>query len=745
MPRNKPFNIDELAQSLIESDPGLGEIDMQALAAQLPPGLDPQRLLDAIGEFGNCAIFLDEELIGVMCSVRAFEKGRKLFSAGQIVLKSFDGKTIRGIVADGNRRYEPEVEFKLNSYGCNCTEPGIEGCSHIAALMLAWVQDYTAFLPSHPSQEDVALLGRGPYGKFLMAITGEKNFTRALERISEIQAQPGGQTVPGHLLPDKAQSNISTGAAFWPTASSIRMNPPALKQTIEAEFNTAQLRELAKWLGIKLKGNAKSAYVEQVTAELGARVARLRETPEALVAGLTDDQAAFVRRALTARDYYLPLPRNLANALWSQLVNRDPDKRLVDMLDALRRRAVLFPTHIYVGYRDVYYQWLPLEASGGNVPLMTWPRGPITTRGQAHRPAVADTPHFLDAFDLLINAVMSTGAEVRPRLPPHAKAGNTAWLKDWEHQSEEADRLLNSRPGWVPNPQSGISVPLLSPLTSEALTRLQNQTGLSGAHIEFLFEIAATLQLIEAPDSLASARNGASAKRMQTAWRVNARASAVEEWFARSGAGTLPIRARLAGADGFRVRNPARRRRLRRRQDGKLPGFTGHRRAGIKPCWSGRRVVLAAALCGARVARAARRSMDRLAGIAQTAFRVLPRLRLDHVQPGHLVVQRAGQSRQAGYQQTRRLETHDRRHHRDAVDRTAALVRRHRNRRAGRARIGSVPADGVARMAGPRAGAARQRRTGQPALSARRRCSAPAPGRSSRMARRRAMAAAAGA
>ncbi len=500
------------------------DVNLDILAAQIP-GLAPQRLLRVLAEQGGNAFLLNDELVKSICGARTYAKGRKLLSSGAVAGRSFDGNMVKGIVVDGGHSQQPHFTFRADTFDCTCDELGIGACSHIAALMLAWMERWNSFLPEHPTRDELSGLEHSSFGQFLMAIFEVNQFAAALQRLARLQAAPGARAAA--RLPGAGMERASGTAVYWPSAASIRTTSLPLKQTIESEFNTTQLRELARWLGVKLKGNAKSAYIDQVAAALSARTAGLRESPDALLAGLPDDHAAFVRRALTARDYFLPLPRNLANALWTQLINRDPDKRLADMLDALRRRAILFPTHIYVGYRDVYYQWLPLEASGGNLPLMSWPRGPVIARRQDFRPAGADIPHFLDALDLLLNAVMSTGTEVRARLQPHAKAASTAWLKDWEHDDVEADRLLNSRPGWVPNPQSGIGVPLLPTLLSESVIRLQNQTGLSGPHVEFLFEVAASLQLIEAPDPYAAVRGKSPA-----GWHAGARASAMEEWFA---------------------------------------------------------------------------------------------------------------------------------------------------------------------------------------------------------------------
>ncbi len=325
----------------------------------------------------------------------------------------------------------------------------------------------------------------------------------------------------------------NAGAGYWPRATPFRAQLPPLTETLEAEFNIAQMRALARLWDIPLKGSSRNGFVAQVAEALAGRIAQMRTNPEALLEGLPPDRAELARRLLTARDHELPLPRTLAASLWSRQVADSPDRSLTEVLDALRRRALIFPTHRYTGYRDVYYQWLPLTASGGNVPVISWPvqrsASPDRTRPAGHTSAA----RFLDAFDLVLEAVISTGVSVRPPLARHPQAGQTAWLRGWEHDPQEAQRLLNSRAGWVPNPRSGISVPAASWLSPEASITLENQTGLPAAECEFLFAIAASLQLIEAPDFSAETAND-DTRPSEAGRHVRACMPAVEAWYALS-------------------------------------------------------------------------------------------------------------------------------------------------------------------------------------------------------------------
>lgn len=298
----------------------------------------------------------------------------------------------------------------------------------------------------------------------------------------------------------------------------FRGSTVALEQVIEAEFTSPQLRELARWLGVTPRGNSRVGLIEQVVAALRERVARLAQTPEALLEGLTDEQQDFARRLLTARDHELPIPRTVMAMVWRRPVDRESDRKLGEMIDALRTRALLFPTHATYpsGYRDVFYQWLPLQ---GNVPVF-----PFDTRipSEASIAAHATQPagNFLEDFDVFLSAILQNGATLRPTLPAHKQASRLSWLRDWEHDADEVERVLRSRPNWVPDPQTGISIPLMSALTPQSATALENQTGLSAAQCEFFLAITCAMQLLEYPEL----------REQVSSVYARPRSSAIEEW-----------------------------------------------------------------------------------------------------------------------------------------------------------------------------------------------------------------------
>jgi Helicase conserved C-terminal domain len=295
--------------------------------------------------------------------------------------------------------------------------------------------------------------------------------------------------------------------ARWPVAARFRPSPLPLNEVIEAEFNAAQLRELAKWLDIKLKGSSKIGFTEQVTEAVQARINAMAESPDAMLNGLSAEQQDFVRRMFTARDHELPLSRGVALTAWARQYDKDADRRLSDVLDGLRRRALLFPTSpLQHGVRDVYYRWLPL---GPSVPLYRFEQ--LSAPGKVTGEPVS-APALLDRFDAFLGALLKSPIELRTPLPAHEQSAKFAWLRDWEHDAEDAARVINSRPGWVPDPQTGIGVPLLPTLGPDSASRLEDQTGLDANETAFFFALTGALQLIEPANSktgrLAKARQG---------------------------------------------------------------------------------------------------------------------------------------------------------------------------------------------------------------------------------------------
>jgi len=294
----------------------------------------------------------------------------------------------------------------------------------------------------------------------------------------------------------------------WPTAELIAPPPFDLLSALETGFNPVQLRELARWLGLVPKGNSRVGLAEQVAPALQARVARMRQSPDALLEGLTLEQQALARRLLTAYDHRLPFARSLAAALWSTAPERaarpqsDALRHASAILEELHRRALLFPTvpgHHQDLSRDIYYRWLPL----GDVrpPVVQW-----------HIPAVEEVctpnvrqPSFIESFDAFLHAVSAGGITLSKAPKPHPEAGQFPWLSRWEHDAEEAERILRSRANWVPDPSTGIGVPLRDALSPAALLALESRTGLSAPQLEFCFAIACALQLIAPPPDQSAA------------------------------------------------------------------------------------------------------------------------------------------------------------------------------------------------------------------------------------------------
>src|SRR5438128_810897 len=115
--------------------------------------------------------------------------------------------------------------------------------------MWAWSLDHITFLPARPSQDQMAALMDSPHGDFLEAITGEYDYGPALGKLRAMQNPAGAPVANGRVVapsllpaPGSTQPDHSTGAAFWPQVTSMRVSAQPLTETLEAEFNTSQLR-----------------------------------------------------------------------------------------------------------------------------------------------------------------------------------------------------------------------------------------------------------------------------------------------------------------------------------------------------------------------------------------------------------------------------------------------------------------------------------------------------------------------
>lgn len=346
---------------------------------------------------------------------------------------------------------------------------------------------------------------------------------------------------------------IPAGPTVW--APAIRVAPPpiALDATIDAEFSATQIRELARMLGISLRGTSKTGFIDQTAAELRARIARATREPERLLEGLDPDQAAFVRRALTARDHGLPFPRGLAAALAPRLAvaAADPERRLTELLEGLRRRALIFPSRFtYFGtYRDIFYQWPPMSEDA-LVPVLEW-RKPATRPGKDATRAPAST--FLTDMDQVLDAVFAAPLELRPTLTPHLNAARTPWLRKWEHDAVEVDKLLRSRAGWAPDPRAGVRVIADDLVGPAGGARLNGQTGLAPAECAFLVSLAAGLNLITAPVGTPPPVSAIRPQQYETWLSLSDEDKLVEAWSCWTSSLAFGIEASQAGVSAYRA------------------------------------------------------------------------------------------------------------------------------------------------------------------------------------------------
>ena len=293
-----------------------------------------------------------------------------------------------------------------------------------------------------------------------------------------------------------------TSRPLWPVAAPFRPRLEPFATILDAEFNASGLRDLARFYDIKLKGTLKSALLEQIIAGINDRLTQSRTNPEALFAGVSEEQSGVLRKLFTAWDPELPFARSIVKAFLGSI----DEKRITELLEWLRKHALIFPARsysYYISLRDAYYQLLPLGPAASHVPGIVWGDELLSSQPPSAASLGAAAPPLLEAIDRWLDAAHSGAVMARLPLSPHPKTAQTNWLQRWEHDSDEAERIFKSRPGWVPDSRSGITVPLLAMITSEATQNLETQTGLSAGLCEWLVPLLGALQII-VPPTLAS-------------------------------------------------------------------------------------------------------------------------------------------------------------------------------------------------------------------------------------------------
>jgi hypothetical protein len=329
------------------------------------------------------------------------------------------------------------------------------------------------------------------YDDMLEYITARHTLNEAFELpLSELRKLVAQARLSAPGIAKKAAPQKPT----WARATSILNRAFDLRETVESEFTSAQLRELARSLDLTLKGTLKSAIIEQIVTALEVRA----QTPSDFLNGLPAEQARLLRRLYTAWDITLPFPRALATHLLSLDAKPiDGDKATTELLESLRRRALLFPSQSVVAIGQRYESHYQLLAVNEHLaPLML-----TDTNLDSAKPASTSAAPvlLLQAMDGFIEAAFRGAVQMRMTLPPHARTFTTAWLMNWEHDAEEAERIMRSRQGWVPDARSGMSVIIKYRLSDDSFELLQDMTGLSREHIYLLYALATPLQLLNPP------------------------------------------------------------------------------------------------------------------------------------------------------------------------------------------------------------------------------------------------------
>ncbi len=314
------------------------------------------------------------------------------------------------------------------------------------------------------------------------------------EKFSALIMNELSQTTPG-----SQRGKLAAAATLpWPVASGFRPQNEPFTNILDAEFNATGLRELAKFYDIKLKGSLKSALLEQVATGITERLAQTQTDPKAVLTGLTDAQALLLRKLFTAWDPELPFPRGMVKSL----MQTADEKQVTELLEWMRKHAILFPARTYSYYislRDAYYQLLPVGSLAPYLPGIVWPPdlwSGSTSDMRVEQPASLP---LLEAVDRWLDAAHTGAVVLRTPSPAHDRAAQTNWLQRWEHDAGEAGRVFASRPGWVPDSRSSISVPQVPPLTPDSAQVLEGQTGLSADQCHWMLPLIGALQLIEPP------------------------------------------------------------------------------------------------------------------------------------------------------------------------------------------------------------------------------------------------------
>lgn len=373
----------------------------------------------------------------------------------------------------GTELYTVSIEAVEGTIVAMCTCPFAEtaACKHIGAVLLQWIREPGSF--AVVEGEERPALATDATGFFPI----EHPFP--LSSVPSRYERPAAVPTEG-LDRDEIQSSL-----------------PALLE----QLKLAQLREIARQRGWRIKGRSKADYVTELAP-------LLRDPTEVARAAtsLSDDLREALRAAFVAEDGHGITPVTLARVLTALRGEQGPPLKPVEaagLLLDLARWGLVIPWHSFSNGLCYLFPW---EVQHKVPPLPGWchqspgaPSAEVVSR---------DKRDFLQLMYGVWEQISQQPPRLRPPPEPTPDRRLLSVLGDWPYDPQEVQERLTKGQRRVNWALHALSVPPLAPLLDDAeLSTLAPLTHGDTEQLEFACRLLHELDLLSAEDEHLVARS----------------------------------------------------------------------------------------------------------------------------------------------------------------------------------------------------------------------------------------------
>jgi hypothetical protein len=332
----------------------------------------------------------------------------------------------------GTELYAVRIEVVDGSVLASCTCPFVQNaiCKHIGAVLLQWIREPGSFF----------------------VVEGEERpppATGAVELFPAQRPPPVASFPPWYEQP----SAVPAGST---ERDETQSNLPALLE----QQKLAQLREIARQRGWRIKGTNKADYAAALAPLLGnpTEVARA-------VTSLSDDLREALRAAFVAEDGHAITPVSLARVVTALRGEQGPPLKPVEgagLLLDLARWGLVMPWHSFSNGLCYLFPW---EVQSNVPPLPGWCRQ--SPQAPSDQVQSRDRGNSVQLFYGVWERIAQQPPRLRPPLEPLPERRFLTALRDWPHDPRQVQERLTKSGRSERQALRMLSVPPLEPLIDD--------------------------------------------------------------------------------------------------------------------------------------------------------------------------------------------------------------------------------------------------------------------------------------